>query len=165
MMKNFIIIGLLLFLFSCDTSVSSSEKAEEKKEEVPTEKTIWKGTKKTVTKGDNTDSGVEANQDRITDKVWLTRLRAGGGFINKKAGETSYNKTTSPAGTKWAEGSLDNLDSLDFKSGFHNLMKPKSAVNKNLVLWLIEENIFISVKITSWSSGKKGGFTYERSTK
>lgn len=44
------------------------------------------------------------------------------------------------------------------------LQHSKSLVGKNMVLHLVEDNIYISIKFTSWSSGTKGGFAYERST-
>ena len=43
-------------------------------------------------------------------------------------------------------------------------IQPKNIVGKDLVLHLIEEDIYLSVKFKSWSQGKKGGFSYERST-
>ena len=42
--------------------------------------------------------------------------------------------------------------------------KPKDVVGKNLIMHLIDDNIYLSVKFTSWSQGKQGGFAYERST-
>ena len=44
------------------------------------------------------------------------------------------------------------------------------VVGENMVLYLIEENIYIDIKFTSWSEGNGdgegsgGGFSYERST-
>jgi hypothetical protein len=38
-------------------------------------------------------------------------------------------------------------------------------VGSDLVLYLVDENIYLSVKFTSWSQGQKGGFAYERSSK
>ena len=43
-------------------------------------------------------------------------------------------------------------------------IKPKTIVGKNLVLYLEEDDIYLSVKFTAWSQGQKGGFSYERST-
>jgi len=33
------------------------------------------------------------------------------------------------------------------------------------VMYLVDDDTYLSVKITSWSEGKKGGFAYDRSTK
>lgn len=131
-------------------------------------RTIWQGTTTTFTKGDNADPTLESNQDRLTDKVWLTRgtasSRSNQGNIFNAVTETSGNRTTSPAGTEWAEGSLDNIDNLTFEP-FTDAVggRARNAVNKNLVLHLIEDDIYLSVKFTSWSD-RAGGFAYERST-
>ena len=42
--------------------------------------------------------------------------------------------------------------------------KPKDVIDKELVLHLLEDDIYLTVKFKSWSQGKKGGFSYERST-
>jgi hypothetical protein len=83
----------------------------------------------------------------------------------QKSYRTSADKSTSPVGTEWSIGTIDQVSQLFFK----NLRdtsgnKPKSLVGKNMVLHLVEDNIYISIKFTSWSSGTKGGFAYERST-
>jgi hypothetical protein len=36
-------------------------------------------------------------------------------------------------------------------------------VGKDLVMHLIDDDIYLNIKFTSWSVGKKGGFSYERS--
>ena len=72
-------------------------------------------------------------------------------------------KYKSPIGTEWAIGSLNQIDSLVFKD-FRLAVKPQYVVGKKLVLHLIEEDIYLGVEFKSWSSGKKGGFSYERST-
>lgn len=159
----FTVVSFLLLLFSCSSNSSSEEQSSSSSSNFSSEPAIiWKGVKKTVTKNDGSDPALEANQDRITDKVWLSRKNDGGGLYNLKT-ENDYVQNTSPKGTKWAKGTTANVDMLEFKT-FHNLAKPKSLVNQNLVLWLEEENIYIDIKITSWSTGKKGGFVYERST-
>jgi hypothetical protein len=33
-----------------------------------------------------------------------------------------------------------------------------------MVLHLIADDVYISIKFTSWATGKTGGFAYERST-
>ena len=44
-------------------------------------------------------------------------------------------------------------------------MKIKNVVGKNLVMYLEKDDVYLTVKFTSWSQGEKGGFAYERSTK
>ena len=134
--------------------------------ECPSESsTIWNGTTITFTKADGANPEEEANQDRITDNIWITRGNDGGQIFNIKT-ETSYNKTDSPVGTKWAVGTLDEIETLTFKKFRAAVEKPNSSlVGKNLVMYLEEDDIYLSVKFTSWSEQKKGGFAYERSTK
>ena len=130
----------------------------------PSKSTIWNGTTITFTKADGADPEEEANQDRITDNIWITRGNDGGQIFNIKK-ETSDNKTDSPVGTKWAVGTLDQIETLTFKKFRAAVEKPKSSVGKNLVMYLEEDDIYLSVKFTSWSEHKNGGFAYERSTK
>ena len=102
------------------------------------------------------------NQDSITENVIITRGNSGGQIFNI-AKENEADKYKSPIGTEWAVGNLNQIDSLVFKD-FRLAVKPQYVVGKKLVLHLIEEDIYLSVEFKSWSSGKKGGFSYERST-
>jgi hypothetical protein len=134
-------------------------------EQSSSESTIWNGTTITFTKADGANPEEEANQDRITDNVWITRGNDGGQIYNI-AKEDSPNQTNSPVGTKWAVGTLDQIETLTFKKFRAAVEKPNSSlVGKNLVMYLEEDDIYLSVKFTSWSEQKKGGFAYERSTK
>ena len=125
---------------------------------------MWRGSKITFTKTGGSDPSVEANQDRITSNVWITRGNTGGQIFNIKK-ESVSNKTNSPIGTKWAVGTLDQIDSLTFKKFREAVGKPQDVVGKNLVMYLEEDDIYLSVKFTSWSQGKNGGFAYERTSK
>ena len=116
--------------------------------------TIWDGTKITFSKSDGANPNEEANQDRITDNVWITRANDGGQIYNI-AKENSSNKTNSPIGTKWAIGSLDEIDNLTFDKFRATVGNPKDVVGKKLVMYLEEDNIYLSVIFTSWSEGKK----------
>ena len=78
--------------------------------------------------------------------------------------ESVYNKTNSPTGTKWAIGTLDQVSTLTFSKFRAAVGQPKDVVGKNLVMYLENDNIYLSVKFTSWSTNKNGGFAYERST-
>ena len=125
--------------------------------------TLWTGAATTFNKSDGSNPNLEENQDRITENVWITRGNTGGQIFNI-AINNSADKTESPVGTEWAIGTLDELESLTFNYFRNAISRPKSVVGKNLVLHLIEDDIYINVKFTSWSQGKRGGFSYERST-
>lgn len=125
---------------------------------------VWEGPTLTFSKADGADPGAEANQDRLTSGVWITRGN-GGGQIYNAAVSSSADKTDSPLGTEWAVGGIANKDILtfqNFRAAVNN--KPKDMVGTNMVVHLIEEDIYLSIRFTSWSQGQKGGFTYERST-
>ena len=154
-MRNDLFYTLILFfIISCskeknttnDTSLSN----------------IWNGPIKFFEKKDNTNQLEKANQDSITENVIITRGNSGGQIFNI-AKENEADKYKSPIGTEWAIGSLNQIDSLVFKD-FRLAVKPQYVVGKKLVLHLIEEDIYLSVEFKSWSSGKKGGFSYDRST-
>ena len=124
--------------------------------------TIWSGTSLTFSKANGADPALEANQDRISDFVWLTRGNNGGQIYNAKT-ESSASKPTSPDGTLWAIGTTANLADLTFDN-FRNTIRPKNAVDVDLVLHLTEENVFLDITFQSWASGRQGGFSYTRST-
>ena len=154
-MKNYFFHTLILgFIISCskeknttnDTSLSN----------------LWNGPVKFFEKKDNTNQLEKANQDSITENVIITRGNSGGQIFNI-AKENEADKYKSPIGTEWAVGNLNQIDSLVFKD-FRLAVKPQYVVGKKLVLHLIEEDIYLSIKFKSWSSGKKGGFSYDRST-
>jgi len=126
--------------------------------------TTWNGPTMTFTKTDNADPTLAANQDQITSNVWLTRGNSGGQLYNAKT-ESDSSKSTSPDDTQWALGTTSNIGTLTF-STFRGTSKPQDAVGQNMVLHLVTDDIYIDIKITSWTSGKisGGGFSYERST-
>ncbi|KXX71919.1 hypothetical protein AVL50_03800 [Flammeovirga sp. SJP92] len=112
------------------------------------------------TKAANTDPNSEANQDRITDNVWITRGNDGGQIFNIKENST-YSKNSSPVGTEWAVGTVENKDNLTF-APFRTAVKPKEVVGQSLVVHLIQDNIYLNIRFTSWSTSKSGGFAYVR---
>jgi hypothetical protein len=128
---------------------------------------IWNGPNITFTKSGGTDPTLQANQDRLTGEVWITRGNDGGQIFNIMA-ESVYNKTNSPTGTKWAIGTLDQVSTLTFSKFRAAVGNPKDVVGKNLVMYLENDNIYLSVKFTSWENGNgkafDNGFSYERST-
>ena len=126
--------------------------------------TTWNGPTMTFTKTDNADPTLAENQDQITSNVWLTRGNSGGQLYNAK-NESDSSKSTSPDDTQWALGTTSNIGTLTF-STFRGTSKPQDAVGQNMVLHLVTDDIYIDIKITSWTSGRNsgGGFSYERST-
>ena len=153
--KNFF---LFIFLFSL---ISCSEVNDEPND--TSSSIIWNGSLITFEKSDGADPTAEANQDRLTSNVWITRGNNGGQIYNI-AKENTSNKDNSPTGTAWAIGTLDQIESLSFNKFRVAVGNPKDVVGKDLVMHLIEDDIYLSVKFSSWSSGQKGGFAYSRST-
>ena len=129
-------------------------------------RTIWNGPRITFTKANGTSATQAQNQDRITDTVRLTRANTQGIFnIAQESGYTS----TSPAGTEWAFGTTGNLDGLTFRTwlswhGGNPSGGPPTTVNRDAVLHLITEDIYIDIRFTSWTQRTGGGFAYTRST-
>ncbi|AUC16699.1 hypothetical protein BTO06_16775 [Tenacibaculum sp. SZ-18] len=156
-MRYFLFIVLFIVLSSCSTSVV------EDTTNTPQDKIIWTGPKLTFTKMANTDATNPQNQDQITPSVAITRGTSGGQIYNIKL-ESSPNKDASPLGTKWAIGNISNVDDLTFKSFRSAVGSPKDVVGKNLVLFIEQEQIYLSVMFTSWGQGMSGSFSYERST-
>ncbi|MCB0607045.1 MAG: T9SS type A sorting domain-containing protein [Lewinella sp.] len=126
--------------------------------------TIWGGPKITFSKANNSDWTLEANQDRLTDHVWITRKNSQGIF--NIATETGYVEDVSPADTKWAFGTTADLESLDFKDWETAVNEnPPAMVNKDMVVHLITDSVYFDIKFLSWQgSGGGGGFSYERTT-
>lgn len=147
---------LILISFSC-----SSEDDEIVGD--TTSSNIWSGAMVQFSKEDGADFSQESNQDRITSNVWITRGNAGQIFNIAK--ENSAVKADSPVGTLWAKGNIDNIDNLTFEPFRQAVGQPKTVVGLDLVLYLVDDDIYLSVKFTSWSQGQKGGFAYERSSK
>ena len=128
-----------------------------------TSSNIWNGNNITFSKADGADHTQATNQDRLTSNVWITRANDGGQIFNIVK-ESAANKNSSPAGTTWSIGSINEINSLSFTNFRAAVGKPKDVVGKNLVMHLVDDNIYLSIKFTSWSDGQKGGFAYSRST-
>jgi len=127
---------------------------------------IWDGPGITFTKADGVDPTMEANQDRITGNVWITRGNQQG--IYNAATEEGYEDFFSPEGTLWAFGTTENAADLRFDPWEITVFSsPPDMVGQPMVLYLEEDNIFIDITFTDWAIGKEGGmggFSYERST-
>ena len=131
--------------------------------EAPSPFNIWDGPDFTFTKADGASPNDAANQDRLTDNVIITRGNSGGQIYNI-ASETAASQSSSPAGTEWAEGSIDDIANLTFRPFRAAVSRPRDVVGKNLVLHLIEDDIYLTVRFTSWSTQRAGGFSYVRSS-
>jgi hypothetical protein len=124
--------------------------------------TIWTGPPITFSKDGGADPNQPASQDRITAAVWITRRDTMG--IYNAAAETGYSNG-SPAGTEWAYGTTANVANLIFRRWVDwNGKQPPSTVNKEAVLHLIAEDIYIDITFTDWGSRGDGSFAYRRST-
>ena len=114
----------------------------------------------TFTKNANTDPSLKENQDRISDKVWLTRGNQYG-IYNAYDQTSAKNQPTS--GIELALGNFEELSQLNFETISQWGKKFKGNwLNKNLVLKLTETNEYYSFVMTSWE--KRGGFSYTRSS-
>ena len=158
--------GTLLLAVSLLLAMAATAGAQEERtftaEEIA-ELTIWDGEPIVFTKADGADPNQEDNQDRITDSVWITRGNRGGQIYNAVERD-SADKTRSPLGTLWAEGTTDDLPDLVFKPFRAADGKPQVSPDRSFVLFIEEEGIFIDVTFLSWSQRRQGGFSYERST-
>ncbi|MEO0895630.1 MAG: hypothetical protein AAFY71_04500 [Bacteroidota bacterium] len=146
------LIPLAIFMASCENTAIEPEK-------------IWSGVELTFEKAAGTDPADAANQDILTDKVAITRGN-GGGQIYNAVSESQSNQDASPAGTEWAIGTVEDINELEFKPFRAAVENPKDVVGKNLILHLIEDDVYLTVRFTKWSSGNAagGGFAYVRST-
>jgi len=132
--------------------------------------TIWIGATETFTKSSGADSSLEANQDRLTNNVWLTRANSGGLFnavIDTNGNGAASPTNVKPSDTEWAVGTTTNYNTLTYSTlsalfggNFTNIVN-----GQDLVLHLITDDIYIDIKFTGWQTqGGGGGFSYERSS-
>lgn len=125
--------------------------------------TVWNGEPIIFEKADGAEPTAAENQDRITENVWITRGNNGGEIYNA-AIEDGSTKGVRPRGTEWALGSTEELGSLEFEPFRAAVGSPKDVVGKELVLHLIESDIYVDVEFTAWSQQRRGGFAYRRAT-
>ncbi|MDB6022813.1 MAG: hypothetical protein JWQ04_2670 [Pedosphaera sp.] len=105
-----------------------------------------------------------ANQDRLTDRVWLTRASTQGLFNEVIEGSFDKIGFSSPADTEWAYGTLANRATLTYTTWAAMSGKnPMSMVGQPAVVHLITDDIYLAVTFTFWG-GPGGGFAYDRST-
>ena len=129
--------------------------------------TLWTGPYTNFTHLSFSDPNQAANQDRLTSNVWITRGSTHG--LYNAATESSFTAFFSPAGTEWANGTLENYASLSYTNWnqWANGVNPgpPSTVGVNAVLHLITDDIYLAIQFTSWGVGLTGGgFSYMRTT-
>jgi len=131
--------------------------------------TVWTGPTTTFTKFNNANWNLEANQDRITNNVWITRGDTSTLFnikVETDAGVAGESANPAPSDTEWAYGTTANYNTLAYQS--LNALIGQNYKNivdgQDMVIHLITDDIYIDLKFTSWTKGNGGGFTYERST-
>ena len=131
--------------------------------------TIWNGPLTNYTQP-APDPTQPANQDMLTSHVSITRADPApgsgtGGIFNPLGGETAFSRGVSPVDTEWAVGELANYSTLTYSDwttcGQGNPVHFYSQ-GSNLVVHLISDDIYLSLKFTSLPSGP--GLAYVRST-
>ena len=125
---------------------------------------IWNGPSITFTRTAFADWTLPENQDWLTTNVALTRAQVMGIF--NIAQENEYSNQ-SPVDTEWAYGTTADLGSLTFSTWeqWHG-QNPLTSLNRDAVVHLISDDIYIDIRFTSWGIGGAGGgaFSYVRST-
>jgi hypothetical protein len=132
--------------------------------------TLWGGPPVTFTKAPFADPTQAGSQDRLTANVWLTRGNVAG-LYNAKA-EAFYTANFSPQDTEWAFGVLSNYASLTYTNWerwFGGAIGggPSSTVDKDAVLHLKTDDIYLAIKFLTWDDAHNdpgGGFSYVRSS-
>ena len=138
---------------------------------------VWTGPNTTFTKPGANDPTLAANQDRLTNNVWLTRGSSEGMFNIAPGKETAYVRHTSPADTLWATDVMatnvgknitaTNHADLLFTTWAAAYGGPGFALSgnittRNAVVKLVTDDIYFDLTFTQFMSG--GDFTYRRST-
>ena len=162
-MKHFTLLFFFFLLLSCSDDSGNDDVNDDPITPPDDTYTIWEGDNMTFTKDPETDPNLPENQDVITASVAITRGNDGGQIYNILQ-ETTANKDLSPAGTKWAIGEVSDIADLNFRNFRDAVGQPKEVVGKDLILYIEEEEVYISIKFLSWGQGRNGSFSYERST-
>jgi hypothetical protein len=121
--------------------------------------TLWTGPNMTYTKSASTP-----NDTILAGKVVLHRGTRDV-LYNTAAGETRA-ATSSPANTEWGFGALTNYQNLSYRS-LESMRDGNLAgliLNRPMVMHIISEDIYLSVKFTTWGQHGVGTVSYIRST-
>ena len=137
---------------------------------------VWNDTFITFAKPPGGDVFNEANQDRISPSVWLTRNTTRGLFNIRI--EPEYTNQESPDDTRWAFSGLNgnptnnfsaaNYQNLNFTNwedslGGNNQLLT-NILNRPGVIHLLVEDIYIDIEFSAWGSNGDGRFTYRRAS-
>lgn len=143
--------GRRIILFSIALLIASSARAA----------VIWNGPAITFTQ--IAGSGAV---DQLTPAVGLTRASTQG--LYNAVTETGYTHDFSPADTQWAYGELADYATLTYTDWEDwNGGNPPGMVGQDAVVHLVSDDIYLSLRFTSWPTGHQnppGGFSYVRST-
>jgi hypothetical protein len=124
---------------------------------------VWHSSDGTITftKAGFADCTQAANQDRISDSVWITRTNTQSIFNIKK--ESAY-QTNSPVGTQWGFGTTAKYDTITYKTFVAvSNSSPSTLIGKDMVLHLVQENIYLDIKFLTYGNSSTGApFSYIR---
>jgi hypothetical protein len=139
---------------------------------------VWTGPTLTFSKASSVDPLLPANQDRITNDVWLTRNDFKG-LLNAALDCDAFGCTysdNSPMGTEWAT-ELQNsgatiaatnwaaLNFVDWEVAYGDQgLLLNNITSFPAVVHLIADDVYLDLKFTQWGAHSGGSFTYERST-
>ena len=139
---------------------------------------FWTGPTLTFSKAASVDPLLPANQDRLTNDVWLTRNDFKG-LLNAVLDCDVFGCTysdNSPMGTEWAT-ELQNsgatiaatnwaaLNFVDWEVAYGDQgLLLNNITSLPAVVHLIADDVYLDLKFTQWGAHSGGGFTYERST-
>jgi hypothetical protein len=105
-------------------------------------------------------------QDQITAGVSITRGSTSGGLYNSVTESSASD--SGPGDTKWAIGALSNYNALTYGTcPLESGNRPPKYVGTNFVVHLVNEDIYLSLKLTAWGGAGMTGdrsFSYTRST-
>lgn len=125
--------------------------------------TIWNGPLTTFTQSVPYPNP-PTDREQLTPSVALTRTSVAGLF--NAVSETTFAKFVSPANTEWAVGDLTNYASLTYAdwttAGGGNPVL--NLPGQQLVMHIISDDIYLSIKFTDLGGHGAGGFAYIRST-
>jgi len=128
--------------------------------------TIFTGPRIEFNKPAFADPFSAAAQDRITDNVWISRGDNRGIFNPAVEGLPTGRPNLGPTGTEWAAGTTADLGTLTFSNWVTAITQdPPGSVGMDYVVHLIEDDIFLDLRFTSWGGNGSGGtFSYSRTT-
>jgi hypothetical protein len=138
--------------------------------------TLWTGSNITYSQSGPATAGTmyTGTPDVLVAGAVSIARNGNGPLYNPAAGETGSDFATSPKDTMWAFGTLASLPPPSSFQSFAAIRNAHAGpvgalasviVNQPMVVHLVNEDIYLSIKFTSWNHGFSGGnFTYIRST-